>query len=486
VTTVFINKRNLLGTLSSVENGILIVSGLVLSILVIVIYLKLHALTQVSQASQDKYQEVTLLNAELAKVKVEYAYSQTELMRLKEECQQISAHNQMLSSENKTLTRANLELASNVSRLEVENEHLTSAYQQLQQTLAELKLQLNAEFTTLKNLAVNELKERAEGSLREIGKESVVAPLQEYLKDLQTKITELHFQTKEINRNSEGLNEQARNLALALTKDSKKKGDFGEMILSNILESVGLSKYLCYIEQQQIVIDDKRLIPDVIVKLPHNKAVVVDSKNIMQRYYESIVEQSDKTKAIIDALRSTLKSFSNKDYIAAVTQAVDALVLDYAIMFIPNEGLFSLIIEEDQKQHGQLLKEAYHQRVFIAGPSTLLVLLGMIEQSWEIYQVEERAQAILKLATELNDKFKTSLTRLAELGVAIRKTGRSYDDVIKSLDNGASNSAIAKLANLAHLAGDKQGLNPPSELGALVPRLPSSLAEIEEKAISTL
>ena len=74
-------------------------------------------------------------------------------------------------------------------------------------------------------MAINELKERADNSLRDISKENVVLPLQENLKDLQQKINELAFQTKEINRNSEGLNQQAQNLALALTKDSKKKAN---------------------------------------------------------------------------------------------------------------------------------------------------------------------------------------------------------------------------------------------------------------------
>ena len=462
---------------------IAIVSGLII-ICLLVVYAKLRSLNQTNLQSTQLQNEYNELNALHAKLDSDLTHSKQELARINQALLEQHTMTKEFELENKQLQRENLELNSAKSRLEVENEHLKLAYQQLEKLLVELKIQMNSEFSNLKNLAINELKERADNSLRDISKENVVIPLQEYLKDLQLKINELTLETKVINRNSADLNLQAQNLALALTKDSKKKGEFGEMILANILESVGLQQHVSYTEQAQITLNDKRLIPDVIINLPHNRAVVVDSKNIIQRYYESIVNQEDKSKAILDAIKLTIKSLSNKDYLQAVEQAIGKAVFDYAIMFIPNEGLFSLIIEEDQKLSGALLRDAYKQRIFIAGPSTLLVLLGMIERAWETYQVEERAEEIVRLAIELTDKFKISLQKIADLGNTIRQTGTKYDEVIKSLDNGTAGSAIAKLDKLAILSGEKRQLARIVEVGQITTRLPSSARDEECSSVS--
>ncbi len=462
---------------------IAIVGGLII-ICLLVVYAKLRSLNQTNLQNTQLQNEYNELNAQHAKLDSDQTHTKQELARINQALLEQYTMTKEFELENKQLQRNNLELSSAKSRLEVENEHLKLAYQQLEKLLVELKIQMNSEFSNLKNLAINELKERADNSLRDISKENVVLPLQEYLKDLQLKINELTLETKVINRNSADLNLQAQNLALALTKDSKKKGEFGEMILANILESVGLQQHVSYTEQAQITLNDKRLIPDVIINLPHNRAVVVDSKNIIQRYYESIVNQEDKSKAILDAIKLTIKSLSNKDYLQAVEQAIGKAVFDYAIMFIPNEGLFSLIIEEDQKLSGALLRDAYKQRIFIAGPSTLLVLLGMIERAWETYQVEERAEEIIRLAVELTDKFKISLQKIADLGNTIRQTGTKYDEVIKSLDNGTAGSAISKLDKLALLSGEKRQLARIVEVGQITTRLPSSARDEECNGVS--
>lgn len=448
--------------------SILIIVGL------FVVYSKLRDLNQDNQHDEELQAQYNEQSIAYAKLDSNYNYAKQEIIKINQHTIQQQSLIQDLDNENKHFQRQNLELSSAKSRLEVENEHLKTAYQQLEKILLELKLQMNSEFSHLKNMAINELKERADTSLRDISKENVVLPLQECLKDLQLKINELALETKITNRNSADLNLQAQNLAIALTKDSKKKGEFGEMILTNILESVGLQQHISYTEQAQVTLNDKRLIPDVIINLPHNRAVIVDSKNIIQRYYESIVNQEDKSKAILEAIRATMKNLSSKDYLTAVKQAISKSVFDYIIMFIPNEGLFSLIIEEDQKLNGGLLRDAYQQRIFIAGPSTLLVLLGMIERAWESYQIEERAEEIIRLSIELTDKFKTSLQRIADLGHSIRQTGSKYDDVIKSLDNGTGSSAIAKLDKLAQLSGEKTQLARITELGQISNRLPNS------------
>lgn len=467
-------------------NSIIIISscggvGLIVIISLFLVFSRLKGTNQARMQVDELNRQLLQLNADLSRSTTEYDYVRKDQERLTRELEIAEKSRLSLEEGSRNIQEENVRLSSDKSRLEVENENLKSAYLQLANLLTELKTQMNSEFSNLKAQAISELKEKADNSLREIGKENVVLPLQEYLKDLQTKIHELAVETKVINRNSEDLNQQAKNLALALTKDSKKKGDFGELILGNLLESVGLQQYVSYTPQEQLTVNDKRLIPDVIIQLPHNRAVVVDSKNIMKSYYESIVNQEDNHKALLDAVKLTIKNLSQKDYLTAVSSNIDKAVFDYAIMFIPNESLFATILEEDQRLNGELIRSAYAQKVFLAGPSTLLVLLGIIERTWDVYLVEERAEKVLQLARELNDKFHLTLQRIADLGYSIKQTAGRYDDVIKSLDNGTAASAVAKLESISLLSGDKTQLVKPTVVGELTMRYPSTADSPEVK-----
>lgn len=399
----------------------------------------------------------------------ELEHARLDLTHLKEQNKQEQERFQELQLVNNQLLAEKLSLAA-------ENQHLSTAYDKLDTMLIELRKQMSNDFEQLKLLAINELEQRANQSLKDASKEGVVIPLQESFRDLLQKINELAVETKVINRNSSELHQEARNLAMALTKDSKKKGDFGELVLSNILESVGLQEHISYLEQLQVKHLENKIIPDVIINLPHNRAVIVDSKNIMQYYYQGIVEQADTSKLMLDAVRATLKNLSSKNYAEILEQTLNKNVFAYVIMFIPNESLFSHILEEDQRLNGTLLREAYQQKIFLAGPSTLLVLLGIIKETWDSYQIEERAELILKLAQEIAEKIQTSIHRIAELGAGIKKTTHQYNEIIKSLDNGTSSSMVGKLERLVQLSGSKNNdnLKPLEFLDELSLRMPSS------------
>lgn len=428
---------------------------LLISIIFWIFLNKLSLISNNKEELLELQQENQNLKIEIAKLRNAEEYLKKEFIRVQNELNLTFSQLETIKQDNLSLLALNQELSNTKSRLEVENQNLSDAYAKLDKTITEVRQQMNYEFSQLKTLAISELEQKANQSLKDIGRDNIIIPLQEHFKDLQNKINDLSLETKLINRNSTELNEQAKNLALALTKDSKKKGDFGELILANLLESVGLQEHISYIEQPQIKTIDKKLIPDVIINLPHHRSVVIDSKNIMQRYYESVVNQEDKRKAIVDAIKNTFKNLSDKDYINAVESSTSRQVFDYVIMFIPNEGLFNFIIEEDQSLNGAILRDAYQQKVFIAGPSTLLVLLGMIERTWETYQVEERAELIINLAKEISDKIKLSLTRIADLGILIKKSATQYNDVIKALDNGTASSMVGKLDKLVYLSGNK-------------------------------
>lgn len=344
-------------------------------------------------------------------------------------------------------------------RCEAENINLHKSYQNLEQMLIQLKATFNQEFINIKQLAIKELAEKANSSLREVGKDAIVVPLESYLKALQEKIIQLETQTSVMNKNSESLNKQAENLAFALTRDSKKKGDFGEMILANLLESVGLQDKISYTEQLQISYAGKKYIPDMVVHLPHDRAVIVDSKNIMKQYYDAVISHDEyDAKLMLSVISATIKDLASKDYARILDEHGNKAIFAYAIMFIPNESLFSAILAEDQLQNCRITRDAYSQKVFLAGPSTLLALLSMIDKAWETYQVEERAEEIIKLSLEVSSKIHSTIQRIADLGSNLKKSVGNYNDVIKSLDNGTAASMVAKLGKISLLSGKKDDL----------------------------
>ena len=382
-------------------------------------------------------------------------YINRELERTTAELSKLQQQSELEKERFQEIQVVNNQLLAEKLSLAAENNHLSSAYDKLDTMLIDLRKQMTHDFEQLKLLALNELEQKANQSLKDASKEGVVIPLQESFRDLLQKINDLAVETKIINHNSTELHKEARNLALALTKDSKKKGDFGELILTNILESVGLQEHVSYLEQLQIKHQEGKIIPDVVVNLPHNRAVVIDSKNIMQYYYQGVANGEDTRKIMLDAVRATLKNLSSKNYAEILENSLSKSVFAYVIMFIPNESLFSFILEEDQRMNGSLLREAYQQKIFLAGPSTLLVLLGIIKETWDSYQVEARAELILKLAQEIADKIQITIERIGELGNGIRKTTHQYNEIIKSLDNGTSSSVIGKLERLVNLSGVK-------------------------------
>lgn len=459
-------------------NEVLIIGSILVAVVVLIVIFisrKITNLSNVHGAVADTQKENQRLQIDLAESKNAYEYACRDIERLTIDLGNQERKCNVLTQTNSDLVMENQQLIQRLSRFEVENSHLKEAYSKLNLTLDELKQQMNNEFKQLKTLAINELEQKANQSLREISKDSVVMPLQEHFKDLQNKIQELAIETKHINQNSQNLNKQAENLAIALTKDSKKKGDFGELILTNLLESVGLQEHISYVEQEQIKLGDKRLIPDVVVNLPHDRAVVIDSKNIMQHYYNSISNNQDGSKAVIDAIRLTFKQLGDKDYVTALEMSSPKSIFAYAIMFIPNEGVFNLIVSEDQSLGGMLFREAYHRKVFIAGPSTLLVLLGMIERAWETYLVEERAEQIIQLAQEAADKIKLTFERVADLGKTIQKSATQYNDVITALDNDRAGSVVDKLDKIVQHSTRKHKLADLHEIDAKI-KSPASLS----------
>lgn len=393
--------------------------------------------------------KMTDLNNQLTRYIVEAEHGEKEKVDLTNLLNSHQSKNQDLQVAIEGITLERNSFLIQIERLNVENSNLRQAYTNLEQLLTKLRQDLNTEFTTLKNQAINDLKIEAGMSLRTIGKDELIAPLDKTLRQLQNDIIALQTETKAMNKSSTGLNLTAQNLAEALTKDNKKKGNFGELILANILESVGLQDKISYIEQENIQYDGERHIPDMVINLPDNRALIIDSKNIIGASYEGVVTNEDTRALVHKALERAIHDLSSKQYIMATTQKLGKQVFEYMILFIPNEGLFSQILEQEYQTTNNLIDVAYRHKIILAGPSTILMLVALIDKMWRTAQTDERALHIIKLANELSAKLKTTLDNLAKLGNSLRTSVNNYNDLIGSFDNGESRSAMSKLTALA-------------------------------------
>jgi DNA recombination protein RmuC len=290
----------------------------------------------------------------------------------------------------------------------------------------------------------------------------VLIPLREQLGDFRKKIEDVYDkETKdrmslfhEIT-NLKSLNEQmskdAINLTKALKGDSKKRGDWGEVILERVLEESGLKNGREY-EVQGSYRDEsgKLFYPDVVVHLPNSRDVVIDSKislNAYERYY-SATDEHDKTTALKEHLASVRKHVSDlkgKSY----DELVGVNSLDMVLMFVAIEPALMLAFEHD----ANLFQDAFNSGIFLVSPSTLTMNLQVIQNMWRYEYQNQHAQEISKQAGNMYDKFAGFVDALEDIGDKIGKAQAAYDTAHNRLVDGKGNlisraEAIRKLGDL--------------------------------------
>jgi DNA recombination protein RmuC len=230
---------------------------------------------------------------------------------------------------------------------------------------------------------------------------------------------------------------EAVNLTQALKGDNKQQGNWGEVVLARVLAESGLREGHEY--QTQVSLQNesgKRYQPDVIVHLPHDKQVVIDSKMALvafERYFNAETDQ-DRERALSDHLLSVkahIKGLSSKDY----HQLKGIQSLDYVLMFIPVEPAFQVAIQADPS----LVKEAMEQNIILVSPTTLLVALRTIDNLWRNERQNQNAQIIAERASKLYDKLRLFVDDMEGLGGALDKANQNYQGAMNKLATGRGN-----------------------------------------------
>lgn len=255
----------------------------------------------------------------------------------------------------------------------------------------------------------------------------------------RTKLTE---QLKGLESLNQKLSDEAHNLATALRRDTKAQGNWGEIILLDILENSGLRKdehftfQQSFIEEAQGDAPGQRRQTDVVVKLPEGRHLIIDSKVSINAYNDFLKAVNDEERKA--ALKRHLASVRNH-YIELAGRNYHQLSgiqsPDFVVMFVPVEPAFMLAMQEDDG----LWLDAYQKGVLLAGPTTVLFVVRIVENLWSQEQQVRNVKDVMKRGTALYEKFAGFVTDIEAIGTSLRRATESYEDAKSKLTIGPGN-----------------------------------------------
>jgi DNA recombination protein RmuC len=335
----------------------------------------------------------------------------------------------------------------------------------LQLKLDEHKIEvekLQEKFTKeFENLA-NKILEEKSNKFTQQNKENlkiILNPLQEKIKVFEDKVDKTHKESidyhaalrqqilglKELNQQ---MSKETINLTKALKGDNKTQGNWGELVLERVLEKSGLEKDREYYVQQSFTNEEgKRVLPDVVIHLPDNKKMIVDSKVSLTAYEQFVNEEDDTLKAQflkehIASLKRHIEQLSEKKY-EDIYQIESP---DFVLLFIPIEPAFAVAINHDN----YLYNKAFEKNIVIVTPTTLLATLRTIDSMWNNEKQQRNALEIARQAGALYDKFQGLLSDLITIGKRIDDSKKEYANAMNKLTDGRGNliTSVEKLKKM--------------------------------------
>ncbi len=362
------------------------------------------------------------------------------------------AHELVLQERDKLNTeihqlRKNIDDKSNaLVRVETEAENLNKKLLEERNNIEKIRMEMRKDFELMVNCTLEEKsKIFKEGNREQLY--HILNPLAEKIKDFEEKVTRcyeneqnerisLKAKIESLTGLNKKLSEDAENLTKALKGDVKTLGNWGELILERILENSGLIKGREYEVQPTYTNEDgRRLQPDVVVHLPDNKKVIIDSK-VSLLAYESYVASNNREEADanlkkhLTSLRTHVRNLSDKHY----ENLLGENSLDFVLLFVPIEPAFLLTVQHDTK----LFQEAFNKRIIIVSNSTLLATLRTIYSIWKAEHQNRNALEISRQATRMMEKFVNFTDALTRIGHYITQTQNAYDNALKKI-NGRDN-----------------------------------------------
>jgi DNA recombination protein RmuC len=433
---------------------------------------------QMEQRAQEQVEALTSIRLELMKSQAESA-ARAGFESLSAEREktiaQLAADRDSLRADLQTKGAVESQSASRIKELETE---LRNERQNLAEKLAILDSAKQALANQFEALAADILEKKSksfsEGSQKELG--TLLTPLREQIKEFRDKVEKAQSESSTGVTKLEtligtlgGLNmqlaEEARNLTTALRGSSKAQGDWGELIVRNILEKAGLREGEQFRVQETFDAADngderqRKSRPDVIVNLPGARHLVIDSKVSLNAYTDSVnaATEDDRKSAVkrhLASLRGHVDDLAGRRY-----HKLDALdTPDFVVMFVPIEPAFLTALYEDEG----LWRYAYEKEVLLVGPTTLLFVIRIVDNLWQQELQARSVQDVMNRGAELYDKFVNFVSDLEAVGKSLRNADASYSNAMKKLSEGRGN--LIRQVELLRGLGVRTGKSLPRNL----------------------
>ena len=384
----------------------------------------------------------------------------------------LEGQNSLLKSSLINLENSVLETEKKINTIQQEKENLLTINSHQAADLKNLQLKLNEnkkeinkiqekftlEFENLANRILDEKSTKFTNQNKE-NLNIILNPLKEKIKGFEDKVDKTHKESidyhaalrqqiiglKEMNLQ---MSKETINLTKALKGDNKTQGNWGELVLERVLEKSGLEKDREYFVQQSFTNDEgKRVLPDVVIHLPDNKKMIVDSKVSLTAYEQFVNCDDESEKSLflkdhINSLKRHIEQLSEKKY----EDIYKIESPDFVLLFIPIEPAFAIAINADNF----LYNKAFEKNIVIVTPSTLLATLRTIDSMWNNEKQQKNALEIARQAGSLYDKFYGLLNDLIGIGKKIDASKTDYNAAMKKLFEGSGNliTSVEKLKKM--------------------------------------
>lgn len=364
----------------------------------------------------------------------------SELLLIREQNEQ---QQQQLLSQSDEVKNLTAKLATSAAEKQALQERLDNQKKETE----DLQKRLTTEFENIANRVMQQRQEEfSSQSRKQIG--DLLLPLGERIKDFKEQMhaafsnetrekATLQAELRQLMELNQTLSKDAVNLTNALKGDVKKQGNWGELVLERVLEASGLRKGMEY--DREVVVhgaEGETLRPDVIIHMPDNKQIIVDSKVSLVAYEEMQQAETEEQyarllKAHCDSLRQHVKELYEKQY----QRAVGLNTPDFVLMFVPIEASYTLALQADNS----LYDYALERKIVIVNPTTLLATLHTISYVWKQENQNRNAMEIARLAGAMYDKLCGALEDFQKVQKSLDAAGKAYNESMKKLQEGNGN-----------------------------------------------
>lgn len=403
---------------------------------------KFSAQEKLLSASQVEYQLASIEVGELKEL-IAVANANLEMVKIAN-IDLLSEKGEIKQLYDTKLTEAN-DAARKIVELSVKLQNQSAVYDQQKADLELMTEKLKKDFSILANDILDE-KTQKFSQVQEKEMNTLLEPLRTNLSEFKLQVEKtykienddrisLREQVKHMMTLNETMSKEAKSLTAALSGNTKKQGDWGERVLESILEYSGLQKGIHYFTQETSNnAEGGKIRPDVLVKYPDNRAIVIDSKVSLSHYDQLCREENPNTqvilvKSLLQSLRNHIDGLSNKNY-TNVTNS-----LDMVIMFLPVEAAYITALQNDP----ELQQYAYRKNVLMVSSANLLVTMKLIYDMWNKDSINKNADAIADKAGKLFDKIVGFVENFEKIGKAIGSLQNIYGEANKQLTCGKGN-----------------------------------------------